>query len=167
MMSSGAISAPFYDAAEGHWHRMLATSKRLELVSADQIAGPYSRTAEVIGLPTWGPATLGSPAVHPGAAVCPWSGDATHFAVFPGTDGTNIVFLFSWDALAWPSAPPQRIELSSNSTWASHITRIHAMIEDPIKHGMFLIFVAGENAAGQGAIGVIQARVQYSDEGQL
>ena len=149
-----AISAPFYDTAEGRWHRLLAASTGLELAAADHIAGPYSRTGDAIGLPTWA-----SPAA--GAAVCSWSGDSTHFAVFPATNGSQFGFCFSWDAVTWPSAPIQRIELPHDSGWTKQITKVHAIIEDPTHHGRVSIFFTGTDAVGQAAVGVMQAMLQY------
>ena len=146
--ASGAASDPFYDANEGHWHRLISTSARLELASANHIAGPYSRTPETVALPTW--AVPGG-----GAAACPWSGDATHFAVFPATNGSRFGFCFSWDAVAWPSAPPQQVELPV-SGWTRRVLSIHAMAEDPHKRGTFSVFFTGEDASGNHGVGVMQ-----------
>ena len=154
--ASGAVSAPFYDTTEGRWHRLLAASPGLELAAADHIAGPYSRTGDAVGLPTWA-----SPAA--GAAVCSWSGDSTHFAVFPAANSSHFGFCFSWDAVTWPSAPTQRVELPHNFSWAKQITKMHAVIEDPLHHGRVSIFFTGTDAAGNdAAVGVMQAMLQYA-----
>lgn len=157
LRSSGVSSSPFYDAAEGRWHRLLAAPSNLELASSDQIAGPYERASSNVPLPAWV-----APAA--GAAVCPWSGDATHFAVFAAANRSRFGFCLSWDALEWPSAPPQQVELPLTG-WAKEVTSVHGIIEDPVKHGTFSVFFSGLDAGGKSALGVMQVLASYSGGG--
>lgn len=111
-VEAAAGSAPFYDALEGHWRVLLprgggahgnASAPLMTLIAAE-IAGPYGN------VDTGGHRAPALSEVGPGsssssAAVCPWSGDATHFGFLGGNSSSSsdlyLDFSYSWNGASW------------------------------------------------------------------
>jgi hypothetical protein len=110
-VEAAAGSAPFYDALEGHWRVLLprgggahgnASAPLMTLIAAE-IAGPYGN----VNVDTTGghraPALseVGAGSSSSSAAVCPWSGDATHFGFFGWNNSSDLYFSYSWNGASW------------------------------------------------------------------
>ena len=159
-VSATTLSQPFYDTEEGFWRVLLTTKTSTKLATAARIGGPYSNR-QPGSKDSYDPGSVSLPSVDGALAAAPWSGDATHFAVFAARNGSHLGFCYSWNGYSWPGDAAQMVAVGPGA-WAKQLISVAGMIEEPAAHGTFVLFFNGRDADGEAAVGVMQVEVSYS-----